>query len=171
MTVFIVRPDLSGDKACGVLLRPGQTLQIGRDSDNDISFPDMRLSRRHFEIRHDGDCVRVWDTTSHCGTYVNGEQIRQDVVLRPGDHVGIPRTYVCLEDAPIVNSLWLSSADGAVRDLASVIHKCHSLHLLPLFADALEDAACTDAEILGHLRGPGPHVRGCWALDLVVGKS
>jgi hypothetical protein len=42
---------------------------------------------------------------------------------------------------------------------------------LPVVADALEDAGCTDAEVLGHLRGPGPHVRGCWALDLLLGKS
>jgi hypothetical protein len=34
-----------------------------------------------------------------------------------------------------------------------------------------EDAGCTDPELLGHLRGPGPHVRGCWAVDLVRGKS
>jgi hypothetical protein len=43
--------------------------------------------------------------------------------------------------------------------------------LLAVLADALEDAGCTDAAILGHLRGPGPHVRGCWALDLILGKS
>ncbi len=42
---------------------------------------------------------------------------------------------------------------------------------LGVLADALEDAGCTDAELLGHLRGPGPHVRGCWALDLVLGKA
>jgi hypothetical protein len=40
-----------------------------------------------------------------------------------------------------------------------------------LLAGALEDAGCTDAELLGHLRGPGLHVRGCWALDLVLGKN
>jgi hypothetical protein len=42
---------------------------------------------------------------------------------------------------------------------------------LALLADALEDAGCTDAGLLGHLRGPGPHVRGCWAVDLVLGKG
>jgi hypothetical protein len=42
---------------------------------------------------------------------------------------------------------------------------------LQILADALEDAGCTDANLLGHLRGPGPHVRGCWALDLILGKS
>jgi hypothetical protein len=38
-------------------------------------------------------------------------------------------------------------------------------------ADGLEDAGCTDAELLGHLRGPGPHVRGCWAVDLVLNRK
>src|SRR5262249_34757376 len=38
-------------------------------------------------------------------------------------------------------------------------------------ADALEEAGYTDEAILSHLRGPGPHVRGCWALDLVLGRS
>jgi hypothetical protein len=43
--------------------------------------------------------------------------------------------------------------------------------LLAALADALEDAGCNDADLLGHLRSPGPHVRGCWAVDLVLGKS
>jgi hypothetical protein len=54
------------------------------------------------------------------------------------------------------------------RDLASG-------HLDParlaVLSDALEDAGCTDEALLSHLRSPGPHVRGCWALDLVLGKE
>jgi hypothetical protein len=42
---------------------------------------------------------------------------------------------------------------------------------LAVLADALEDAGCTNRDILNHLRGPGPHVRGCWAVDLLLGKS
>ena len=42
---------------------------------------------------------------------------------------------------------------------------------LAALAGALEEAGCTDADILGHLRGPGPHVRGCWSVDLCLGKS
>jgi hypothetical protein len=42
---------------------------------------------------------------------------------------------------------------------------------LAVLADALEEAGCTDADILGHLRGPGPHMRGCWPVDLCLGKS
>ncbi len=42
---------------------------------------------------------------------------------------------------------------------------------LAVLADALESAGCDSAETLDHLRGPGPHVRGCWALDLLLGKT
>jgi hypothetical protein len=42
---------------------------------------------------------------------------------------------------------------------------------LLVVADALEDAGCTDAVHLGHLRGPGPHARGCWPVDLLLGKD
>jgi hypothetical protein len=40
-----------------------------------------------------------------------------------------------------------------------------------VLADALEESGCTDADILTHLRGPGPHVRGCWCVDLLLNKS
>jgi hypothetical protein len=42
---------------------------------------------------------------------------------------------------------------------------------LAVLSDALEEAGCADEAILSHLRSPGPHVRGCWALDLVLGKQ
>jgi hypothetical protein len=41
---------------------------------------------------------------------------------------------------------------------------------LAVLADALEEAGCTDPDLLNHLRPPGPHVRGCWAIDLLLGK-
>jgi hypothetical protein len=40
-----------------------------------------------------------------------------------------------------------------------------------VLADAAEEAGVTDAELLGHLRGPGPHARGCWIVDLLLGKE
>jgi hypothetical protein len=42
---------------------------------------------------------------------------------------------------------------------------------LTVLADALEESSCQDARILEHLRGPGPHVRGCFAVDALLGKS
>jgi hypothetical protein len=42
---------------------------------------------------------------------------------------------------------------------------------MPILADALEEAGCTDQLILDHLRSPGPHVRGCWPVDLILAKE
>jgi hypothetical protein len=42
---------------------------------------------------------------------------------------------------------------------------------LGILADALEDVGCPDTALLDHLRSPGPHICGCWPLDLILGKS
>jgi hypothetical protein len=42
---------------------------------------------------------------------------------------------------------------------------------LAILADALLDAGCDNEELIGHCRSEGPHVRGCWAVDLLLGKS
>jgi hypothetical protein len=42
---------------------------------------------------------------------------------------------------------------------------------LAILADALEEAGCTEQAILEHLRGPGQHVPGCWALDQALGRE
>jgi hypothetical protein len=55
--------------------------------------------------------------------------------------------------------------------LAGVVYNELAFDRLPILADALEDAGCTDQDTLGHLRGPGPHVRGCWVIDLLLGKE
>jgi hypothetical protein len=47
----------------------------------------------------------------------------------------------------------------------------YRVQLRPVLADALEEAGCGDADLLGHLRSPGPHVRGCLAVDLLLGLS
>lgn len=59
----------------------------------------------------------------------------------------------------------------AVAGLAAGIHADRSFERLPVLADALEAAGCGDADLLAHCRGDVPHVRGCWALDLVLGTA
>ena len=58
-----------------------------------------------------------------------------------------------------------------VAAIARGIYEDRSFDRMPILADALEEAGCDNPAILGHCRGPGPHVRGCWALDLVLGKD
>jgi hypothetical protein len=65
----------------------------------------------------------------------------------------------------------LSWDGGTVARLAAAIYDERAFDRLPVLADALEDAGCADAAILGHCRGGGEHVRGCWVVDLVLGKG
>jgi hypothetical protein len=55
--------------------------------------------------------------------------------------------------------------------LARAVYEDRAFDRLPLLADALMDAGCAGEQILDHCRGPGPHVRGCWVVDLVLGKE
>jgi hypothetical protein len=59
----------------------------------------------------------------------------------------------------------------AVLSIASAIYRDRQFERLPVLADALEYAGCSEPELLGHLRSPGVHVRGCWAVDLLLKKS
>ena len=55
--------------------------------------------------------------------------------------------------------------------MAQSIYDDRAFDRLPILADALEDAGCDKADILNHCRQPGEHVRGCWVVDLVLGKD
>jgi hypothetical protein len=99
-----------------------------------------------------------------------GEPPAQAVLLR--DMFGTPFRPVPIDPA------WLAWNDGTVVKLAQAAYENHDLpsgHLdltrLAVLADALEDAGCPDPDLLGHLRGPGPHVRGCFVIDLLLGKE
>jgi hypothetical protein len=66
---------------------------------------------------------------------------------------------------------WLAWNDGTVVDLAQAIYKDRIFNHLPILADALEEAGCTDHHILDHCRQRGEHVRGCWVVDLILAKK
>jgi hypothetical protein len=85
------------------------------------------------------------------------------------DLFGNPFYPVALDPA------WLTPT---VTDLATVAYNERALPSgelevarLAVLADALEEAGCTNGDILSHLRSPGRHVRGCWAVDLLLGKE
>jgi hypothetical protein len=65
----------------------------------------------------------------------------------------------------------LAWSDRLVVRLAESIYEQRAFDRLPILADALEEAGCADEVILTHLRGSTLHVPGCWALDLLLGKS
>jgi len=63
---------------------------------------------------------------------------------------------------------WLTSP---VLDLARAMYDGRDFGPMTVLADALEEAGCGEPDVLAHCRGDGPHARGCWVVDLVVGKT
>jgi hypothetical protein len=72
---------------------------------------------------------------------------------------------------PTVEPAWRSRNEAAVTALAHAAYDERAFGRLPRLAGLLEGAEGTSPGLLAHLRGPGPHVRGCWAIDLILGKS
>lgn len=67
-----------------------------------------------------------------------------------------------------LNPSWLTAA---VVQLAQLIYDERAFERMAEVADALEQAGCSNSDIVQHCRGPGPHVRGCWVVDLILGKE
>jgi hypothetical protein len=65
---------------------------------------------------------------------------------------------------------WQTWQGGQLVTLARAIEVDERYQDLPILADALEDAGCTDDTILAHCRGPGPHVPGCWVISMLLGR-
>lgn len=78
----------------------------------------------------------------------------------------------------LLDSSWLTWNNSTMLRLAKSIYEERQLPegtleapRLSVLADALEEAGCAERAILNHLRGPGPHLRGCWPVDLVLAKK
>jgi hypothetical protein len=112
-------------------------------------------------ITHAPDAVRRAVAAS--GGDVDAEARAQCALLR--DVFGGPPGGVRVEPA------WLAWEGGTVVQVARAIYQEERFGELPVLGDALEGAGCADAELLAHCRAPGPHARGCWLLELILGKS
>ncbi len=107
---------------------------------------------------HDALSAANWATSA--SENEKREKVSQARLLR--DIIGNPFRPVA------VDRNWQSIT---ANKLADAIYAERAFDRLPILADALEDAGCTNTAILKHCRGPGPHVRGCWVVDLILGKS
>jgi len=90
------------------------------------------------------------------GAEASAEQciLLRDIFQAPGRHVTLDPTLLT----------------HTVTSMAQVIYTEGRYENLAILADALEDAGCSDNEVLSHCRSPGPHARGCWIVDLLLGK-
>ena len=92
------------------------------------------------------------------------EEIEQLVLLR--DIFGNPFH----PSSPLPEGV-LAWNDATVLRIAEGIYEERAFDRLPILADALIDAGCEQEELIGHFRSEGPHVRGCWGVDLILGRS
>jgi hypothetical protein len=134
----------------------------------EAALPDQYLDRVAMTYWHvaaagaSATAARHWDAAAL--------QAAQEKVLATfapllRDILGNPFHTVALDP------LWMTWNDGTIPKLAQAIYDERAHDRLPILGDALEDAGCTDTEILSHCRGPGPHVRGCWIVDLLLGLA
>jgi hypothetical protein len=175
LAVSAVERQADGEAAPNELASLRQTmLQIGRQSSQ--YPPGVRQAVGAVE-----SLIRVWPTLpsfKHYDAYYVSrsaaeaaaklgpwEEERQAQLELLRDIFGNPFRLVSL------NPAWLSWRDGLVRKITETIYAERSFEELPILADALEDAGCDNADILTHCRQPGDHVRGCWVIDLLLGKS
>ena len=115
-------------------------------------FGSMRLRCDCFV----GDVLRVWEAlrVRHPGLWLIDPASRQ-------------QTPASLAAGHTFGDSWRSPD---VLALARGIRGEGAYDRLPVLADALQGAGCDSADLLDHCRGPGPHVRGCWVVDSVLGK-
>lgn len=101
----------------------------------------------------------------HEGFHEVGKAARlvQEALFR--DIVGNPFRPVVLDPT------WLTWNDGVAASLAHLIYHERRFDDLPILGDALEEAGCDIDPLLDHCHRGGPHVRGCWVVDLCVGRT
>jgi hypothetical protein len=127
----------------------------------EVMSPGLRMS----DVLH--LLERLWFFSDEPGDTIN-RRMRQAVL----DVFGNPFRAVRPDPALIE---WQG---GLVRRIATMASEERTMPAgemdsgrLRVLSDALEEAGCDNAELLGHLRSPEPHWRGCWVVDLLLGKQ
>jgi hypothetical protein len=121
----------------------------------------LATSRLTEELR--SGLVRLGKSLEWCGRAVEQRLCEQLATLMRN-----PRD-TCRDPSRLVTFSLSWRTDTALA-LARQMHESSDFSAMPILADALQDAGCENADILDHCRGLGPHVRGCWVVDLVLGK-
>lgn len=101
-------------------------------------------------------------------------QVINPGVWLPGAARGVCDIFRDIVGNPFLPVRWTAESrlrTATVLGVAQRIYDDRDFVAMPILADVLEDAGCTDAAILDHCRGPDPHVRGCWVVDLILGKD
>jgi len=162
------------DEACRAYLETKERYAEGAASLTELHAAEKEAYRSFPVLHRPGPLTRMEATYAWIVPFADfrlrdperepGEAQSQAALLR--EVFGYP-----FRSAPILDSQRLSWTGGPVSSLAEAIYQERAFDRLPELADVLQSAGIDDADILGHFREPGPHVRGCWALDLILAKE
>jgi hypothetical protein len=170
LTVLSGPPSLRGG---AFDLAPGRPIRIGRDPGAKIRLTSPIVQRWVCQVSLTAHGAWVRDLRSHLGTIRNCRPVRPNVEepLLPGDVLGVPGLlWLRLGPAVVIDPGWLHWNDGAVARLSRQIGDGRDHAALPVLADALEEAGCTDADLLRHCRSGTSHYRICWVVCLLLGR-
>jgi hypothetical protein len=153
-------------------------------------YVDGRATTQELRVAH-GSAWKAWGmparTAASDASVVDGESFRADHVAshaawatpgrtRAGERQAQAQLLRCifgpLPFRPItLGPSWLTWHSGLLVSMARQMYDSRDFSDMPVLADALEEAGCQDQDILGHCRSGGEHVRGCWVVDLLLGKE
>ena len=125
---------------------------------------DVTRDQASFAVRHAlVSILDLFDSLYHENAAGAEEKRQQNRLLN--DIFGNPFRPIT------VHTNWFMWNDGLLHRMARTIYEERTFDDLTALADALEEAGCTDRAILGHCRSQEPHVRGCWVVDMLLGKE
>jgi hypothetical protein len=151
---------------------------LDRFADREVSAKRLRRSLQRLTSLY-----RHWSEGAYVARNVIGAAIespprlatllwplREDINLaNPNRSVELIRDLVGNPFRPVALDVRWRTED--VVGLARGLYEDRAFDRMAILADALMDACCDDEDILSHCRSDGPHVRGCWVVDLILGKQ
>lgn len=129
------------------------------------------LLEEHERQRRVLQVAMVAHSTVFPSDHLRAEEFRRGVALLERDEAAnLLRDIFGNPFRPVAyDAAWRTSTATA---LAAQMYESREFSAMPILADALQDAGCDCDDILNHCRDAhATHVRGCWVVDLVLGKS
>ncbi len=131
----------------------------------------IRLVLRHDVAKWAAEwCQDIPGTSSGMIPQAIKATLLRDIVGNPWNPVDIGTPVAVLPGGlESKNRKWPRWYNSTVVAIAKAIYDDRRFGDMPILADAIEEAGCANATIIDHCRGPGLHVRGCFAVDAILG--
>lgn len=150
------------EEECGKALERARQLVGRRRIPKTAAFSAARAAACGIESLREAACAAATAAGRASASPGGFQQEQQAQVALIRDIYGNPFRPVAADPS------WRTST---VDSLARQMYESRDFSPMPILADALQDAGCENPDVLDHCRGPGPHARGCWVVDLLLGKE